>query len=112
MENLNSSDMGGRESGSRSPMRKEAEAKLIISFQSQQERSVIIRQDQMDAVQQFALQNRFKIIHKFHLDGQRSALQRCSEWVEMLNFKMQKFEFLSIEETQMRVSRFMSILDL
>ena len=51
MENLNSSDMGGRESGSRSPMRKEAEVKLIISFQSQQERAVIIRKDQMGSVQ-------------------------------------------------------------
>ena len=32
----------GRESGSRSPMRKEAEAKLIISFQSQQEKTAML----------------------------------------------------------------------
>ena len=75
----------GRESGSRSPMRKEAEAKLIISFQSQEEKTAMLyllkkrplsTEDQMGTVQRFALQNRFKIIHKFQADWRGSSLQR------------------------------------
>ena len=83
----------GRESGSRSPMRKEAEAKLIISFQSQQEKTAMLYLLRPTRKDRYLLTTKikwaqssnlpFKTDPKSYINFRQIGEDRlCKEWVE------------------------------